>query len=215
MTDVDDFLAHFGVKGMKWGKRKIERKTAQLEKSRAANYDKLKKRLATEDTKWSKMTTPELQAAKTKLQKRLKNADGNDIFFNASAGVKLSKSQKIAMKLDDRGIKEKSEYGLLTSSERMKIYALERPTDKSRAIRKALIGQSVGLGVAMLGTMGALKLSGGSPALQRQGQMATVAVLGAIGGKIMVSEIKGIKAANNSLQVHEIDRELRMRSKKK
>lgn len=40
--DVEDFLAHYGVKGMKWGQRKADRREASVQKQTA----KMKKQAA-------------------------------------------------------------------------------------------------------------------------------------------------------------------------
>lgn len=210
---VDDFLAHYGVKGMRWGQRKIDRTIAKIEKSRTKEYKDLKNRLATNETRFSKMTVPELKAERSRLQGKIKRLQKYDPDWRAQiAGAKSTKSSKLAKKLNDKtGIKEDSAYSLLTSKERMKMYSLNNHSDKNRAIRSSLIAGSVALGAYWSATAGLMKVMGGSPKLQREGRVAAALVLGTIVGKMVVSDIATAQTGRHSVDVHEINRELKAR----
>lgn len=217
MTDVvDTFLAHYGVKGMKWGKRKIARKMAALDKAREKELPKLKERLATHETRFSKMTVPELKSEKAKLQKKMNRLEKfKPDWLSESAGVKPSKSQRLAKSLGDQGVKGvQSSTSLLTSKERMKLRSIDNNSEKNRALRQSLIGGSLQLGAAYAGTLGLIKLSGANPNVQRDGAIGAAIVLGGIGGKIIFNDVVSAQYGRHFNDRTEVDRELRSRGVK-
>ncbi|WNT45393.1 acetyltransferase [Arthrobacter phage Argan] len=90
MAEVDEFLEHFGVKGMKWGKHKSENSTPKPEVKRQTASSSVKLKDGTTLT-LSGDRTPPLARALAKLSPKLrqrlddshsftlKTADGNDI----------------------------------------------------------------------------------------------------------------------------------------
>ena len=74
MTDVDEFLAHYGVPGMKWGKRKqTSSKSEGKKNSKKSNWDRL-------------ATSMDLPGHRRMVTKDQKNAD-RKIIVSALAGT--------------------------------------------------------------------------------------------------------------------------------
>lgn len=202
---VDNFLAHYGVKGMKWGQRRSEAKLAKFESGRSKELDILRTKAAKYQSKYSGMSKAELRKERDKVQSKINRLDMNDVFFNLGAGSKqLSKNTRQAIKL-----KEKSANALLTSRERHNNSMQDLSGRKGRAVAQSLWGAGVGGAVIGAGLNGMVFATAKSAASRDKGLLLVnsglISLIGTYTYKDIKSSLNAIDYEKWSGQRQEID----------
>ena len=205
MLSEDEFLEHYGKKGMKWGERKEARYQQRFDKELTS----LKARTAGYQSRYSGKPKAELKIERARLQKKIDKLDINGAVSGLGLLGHFSKTPKVY----DQALKrnEKTPYQKLSAAEKNALTIREGSAAKNRAIAKLLVrgGTEVGI-VAAIGTLGVSKLKI-SDANKLQTRVGIASLLIPISG-VRIQEIKQVSQAAKFKELTtlrgEIDKEL-------
>lgn len=217
-NETEDFLAHYGVKGMKWGvrrsqtqldraanrttSRKQERRNASVEKQTA----KMKKKAAS--YKMKRGSREELLKEREKVQNKLSSMDP-DKMYNSMGRMGAANPRKAGY-TDSSG---KTAFQNLTAREKHNINQQSR---KKLATKYAgmVVGGQMATGAAVIAGMeGYMKATQVSPKVKAQGREATAALVAFHGGKKIYQEVSAVRTEYKFTKLearrHEIDKQLK------
>lgn len=210
--EAEEFLAHYGVKGMRWG----QRREARYQKAHAAETAQLKDFAAKTSAKspYKSMSNGELRTARAGLQGKLDKMN----METALSGLGLvapppSKVSKQALKR-----KEKTPFQMLSASEKDSVNLGINSSARNKAVAKTLIRGGVETAAVLGGARLLLKASNLSPENVALGTRKINTLVGGTMGLMVVAQLHSISVGSRynkySGQRAQIDRQLKENQRK-
>ena len=199
--DVEDFLAHYGVKGMKWGVRKAERRDKSVQKQTV----KLKKIAAKYEMK--RGTKEELLAEREKVQNKISRMDP-DKAYQSMGALGSSNSRKSGF----TDLNGKTSFQNLTSREKHNVNQMVRKKQAAIFVGKSAAASILAPAAVFGAGEGYMRLTGISPETRATGRKALGVVMAAHGAKSFAKDMSVIRTDYKRSKLEdrrlEIDRQL-------
>lgn len=199
--ELEDFLAHYGVKGMKWGVRKAERRDKSVQKQTA----KLKKTAAKYEMK--RGTKEELLAEREKVQKKISRMDPDKAYQSMNA-LGSSNSRKSGFK----DLNGKTAFQNLTAQEKHNVNQMVRKRQAAIFVGKSAALTTLTSAAVVGGGEGYMRLTGMSPETRANGRKALGGFMAVYGGQSFLSDMSMIRTDYKRSKLedrrHEIDKQL-------
>lgn len=200
MTDVDDFLAHYGVIGMKWGKHRAARAEAKTA-SYHANYEKklneYKDLADNYVNKYSSMSAAELRDHRAKISQKIDKLDMNMVV--AGLGGLAPRTPRINKQAEKRG--DKTPYQTLSAVDKEKIELSKNKATRVKAISKSLILGTLET-TALLGASHVLiSKSNLNPVNKKKAEIQIGLLVAGTAGSVKIQQLRALSQASRYLEL--------------
>lgn len=197
----EEFLAHYGVKGMKWGQRKDARNDAAVQKQ-VAKYKKLSSKYEMKGG-----TREELLAEREKVQKKISKMDPDKAFraMNALGSSNTRADKRI-------GSDGKTAFQQLSAREKHNLNQQTRSKATAVYIGKTAANSILTAAVVGGGVEAYMHVSQMSPKTKASGRAATVGLVASFVGAQAASDLSRLSTDRKRSKLegrrHEIDKQL-------
>ena len=201
MVDSDDFLEHYGVKGMKWGQRKAARNDAAVQKQ-AAKYKKIASKY-----EMKRGTREELLAEREKVQKKISKMDPDKAYRSMNAlGSSNTRAEKRV------GSDGKTAFQQLSAREKHNVNQQTRNKDTAIFVGKTAANSILAAAVVGGGMEAYMHVAKIPPKTKATGRAATVGLVASFVGAQAMSDLSRVSTDRKRSKLegrrHEIDKQL-------
>lgn len=200
-TPTDDFLSHYGVKGMKWGQRKAARNDAAVQKQ-VVKYKKLSSKY-----EMKRGTREELLAEREKVQKKISKMDPDKAFraMNTLGSSNTRADKRI-------GSDGKTAFQQLSAREKHNVNQQTRNKATAIFVGKTAANSILAAAVVGGGMEAYMHVAKIPPKTKATGRAATVGLVASFVGAQAMSDLSRVSTDRKRSKLedrrHEIDQQL-------